>query len=75
MNNAKYNSHTEPLFKTAEILKVKDLYEYQILLFMYDYCHNKLPNSFNSTYNYNHEIQTLQRTRQSDLIYMISRCR
>ena len=36
MNNAKYNSHTEPLFKTAEILKVKDLYEYQILLFMYD---------------------------------------
>ena len=41
---------------------------------MYDYCHNKLPNSFNSTYKYNHEIQTLQRTRQSDLIY-ISRCR
>ena len=74
MNNAKYNSHTEPLFKTAEILKVKDLYEYQILLFMYDYCHNKLPKSFNSTYKYNHEIQILQRTRQSDLIY-ISRCR
>ena len=60
--------------KTAEILKVKDLYEYQILLFMYDYCHNKLPKSFNSTYKYNHEIQILQRTRQSDLIY-ISRCR
>ena len=74
MNNAKYNSHTEPLFKTAELLKVKDLYEYQILLFMYDYCHNKLPKSFNSTYKYNHEIQILQRTRQSDLIH-ISRCR
>ena len=74
MKNAKYNSHTEPLFKTVEILKVKYLYEYQILLFMYDYCHNKLPNSFNSIYKYNHEIQTLQRTRQSDFIY-ISRCR
>ena len=73
IHNAKYNSHTEPLFKTAEILKVKDLYEYQILLFLYDYCHSKLPNSFNSSYKYNHEIQTLQRTRQSELIY-ISRC-
>ena len=71
-SRAKYNNHTDPLFKTADILKVKD--EYQILLFMYDYCHDKLPNSFNSTFKCNHEIQTLQRTRQSNLIYT-SRCR
>ena len=50
INNAKYNSHIHPLLKTAEILKVKDLYEYHILLFMCDVCHDKLPNSFNSTF-------------------------
>ena len=65
LNNAKNNSHADPLFKTAEILKVKDLHEYQILLFMHDFSHDNLPNSFNSTFKYNHEIQTLQRTTKS----------
>ena len=40
INIAHYNSHTEPLFS---ILKVTDMYEYQVVLFMHDYKTHKLP--------------------------------
>ena len=33
INNAKYNSHTDPLSKTSGILKLNELYEYQCLMF------------------------------------------
>ena len=42
INNAGYNSHTDPLFKISGILKVRDLYQYQTL-FMLDYNNNRLP--------------------------------
>ena len=32
------HSHTEPLFASSKILKLRDLYEYQVNLFMYDFC-------------------------------------
>ena len=41
IQNAPYNSHTDPLFKKACILKVRDIYEYEIVLFMYKY--NAIP--------------------------------
>jgi hypothetical protein len=41
-----YNSHTEPLFKSNEILPLKSLVSYFKLLFMYDYTHDILPESF-----------------------------
>ncbi len=73
IHNATYNSHTEPLFKSASILKLVDLYEYQTVLFMYDYCNNKLPISFRSVFKFNHEIQVTRPTRQSKLLH-IKRC-
>ena len=45
-----YNAHTDPLYKATKILKLNDLYKQQVLLFMYDFCNNKLPMSFQDTY-------------------------
>ena len=47
ISNAKYNSHTEPLFKSQKILPFYDLYSFLKQLFMYDYINNFLPISFN----------------------------
>ena len=38
-----------------------------LLVFMYEYCHNTLPPSFHSMFIYNCGINTLRKTRQSDL--------
>ena len=74
IHNAPYNCHTEPLFKSAGILKLTDLYEYQIVLFMYKYCRNQLPPSFNNVFQFNHEIQVARPTRQSKLLH-IKQCK
>ena len=43
INKANYNSHTEPLFKRSKILKLNDLYELKVILFVNDFIANKLP--------------------------------
>ncbi len=73
IHRSNYNSHTEPLFKSSGILKVKDLYESQVALFMHDYVCKKLPSSFDNTFKHNYEIQEAHQTRQSNLIF-IERC-
>ena len=35
INRAKYRAHTEPFFKLSLILKLTDLYEYQVTLFVW----------------------------------------
>ena len=50
INRKQYNSHTDPLFKASKILKLSDLFEYQSALFMYDYLHNSLPESFDNMF-------------------------
>ncbi len=40
---SKFNAHTEPIFKTLKLLKVKDILKLQELKFYYKYEHNKLP--------------------------------
>ena len=42
IHNARYNSHTDPLFKQSGIIKVSDQYQLEVMLFMHDYFHNKL---------------------------------
>ena len=39
----KYNSHTEPIFKALDILKVNDLFNLQALKFYYKHLNGKLP--------------------------------
>ena len=45
---AKYNAHTEPLFKSLDILKVEDMFNLQVLKFYYKHTHDKLPMYFKS---------------------------
>ena len=73
INNANYNGHTDPLFKTSRILKLNDLYEHQALLFIFDYITNKLPISFASTFQFKRDNLDLRPTRQSDMI-QVARC-
>ena len=47
---AKYNAHTDPLFKQAAILKMSGMLRINALKFHYTYQHRKLPSYF---YNFN----------------------
>ena len=56
----KYNSHTDPLFKSLSVLKVEDLLKIQILRDYYKFMHKQLPAYLQncpinqSTYIHNH---------------------
>ena len=67
ITNSAYNSHTDPKFKKQGILKLNDLFEYQSILFMYDYMSGNLPRSFVGTFPLNQDLQQVHTTRQSDL--------
>lgn len=46
INKAKYNSHTEPLFKSCKLLKFNDLFTLKSLKFFYKYSQNSIPDYF-----------------------------
>ena len=46
INKTIFNSHTDPLFRSSQVVKVPDLYISQSALFMCDYIKNNLPVSF-----------------------------
>lgn len=48
ISKSKYNSHSEPLFKKLNILKLEDMYKLNVLNFYYKYCNNMLPTYFSS---------------------------
>ena len=73
INTKSYNSHTNPLFISSNIIKMQDLNNYQANIFMFDYTRKQLPSSFDSVFQYNCEIQSLRYTRQSRLLH-IPRC-
>ena len=65
INNKGYTYHTEPLYKTYEILNVHDNYKYNVLTFMYRLKNNLLLNSFNTLYYFTEPGRSC--TRQSKL--------
>ena len=65
ITNSVYNSHTDPLFKKCGILKLHDLYILQVCNFINDYHCGELPESFNSMFKFNFDIQESCTTRQS----------
>ena len=67
--NAKYNAHTEPLYKKEHILKLNDLYKLQCVKIMYKKINNKLHSYHTSKLLTNFEI-TNKHTRKSDDIYI-----
>ena len=53
LNNASYNSHTEPLFKNSQILPLHLLIEFFKLQFMQQFSQGFLPQVFNDTWTTN----------------------
>ena len=47
---SKYNAHTEPLFKSLNLLKVEDIFKIKILKFYYKYSQKTLPLYFNEMF-------------------------
>ena len=56
MTNSKYNAHTDPLFKSLKLLKIKDIFDVQCMKFWYKFVNNNVPTYFASMFRYNHEL-------------------
>ena len=68
INKVWYRSHTEPLFKSNQILKFEDMYTMQISLFVYDLNNDLLPKSFRNLLSKNCLARHGIITRQNNLI-------
>ena len=66
--NAKYNAHTEPLFKSLRLLKVGDIFNVQCIKFFYKSEHGLLPNYFEHFYVRKNAIHP-HNTRQQHTIH------
>ena len=63
--NSPFHSHTDALFFDNKILKVKDLYFFQLGQFMYNYNNNMLPSVFQEMFFKNSSVHNYP-TRHSD---------
>ena len=63
-----FNAHTEPLFKTHNILKFKDKLSHSRAIFMHQYRHNKLPDSFSGIFTDTSITDNMQ-SRHNDYNY------
>jgi len=43
ITNSEYNTHSEPLFKMLQILKITDIYQLQVVKFVFSYINHCLP--------------------------------
>ena len=48
LNSAKYNAHTEPLFKSCDILPLNSLIEFFQIQFFHNFIIGELPTSFDN---------------------------
>ena len=53
VHNAKYNIHTDPLFKESKILKLNEMIECEILKLVYLYTKDQLPMPLMNVFSYN----------------------
>ena len=68
INKVWYRGHTEPLFKSNQILKFEDMYTMQISLFVYDFNNDLLPKLFRNVLSKNCLARHGIITRQNNLI-------
>ena len=67
MTNSKYNTHTEPLFKELEILKVSDIFDVQCMKFWYKFVNKSLPEYFGTIFTFNNELYQIETRGQNQL--------
>ena len=65
--NAKYNAHTEPLFKQLYLLKLDDIFNMQCLKFWYRYSNKLLPPFFRTMFTNNYDIYGISTRQRNDL--------
>ena len=58
ISNVPYREHTEPLFKTLNILPIAKLHVFAVQLCVYKLNHKMLPEIFNSLFIKNEQIHT-----------------
>ena len=68
INKSSYNSHTSPLFRNSKILKLKDLYEFHVINFMFKYDRGLLPTSLSTICQHQYNVNTSHNTRNINLI-------
>lgn len=65
-SNANYVAHTSPLFRSAGVLRVDDMYRMAQIKFYYKFINKSLPNHFlNLNIKTNHMLQTIKRTTRN----------
>ena len=64
--NTEFRSHTDPLFLQNKILKISDLYLFNLGQFMYKYNNNELPNIFHSMFPPNRSIHNYPTRRSNE---------
>ena len=67
MTNSKYNTHTEPLFKELEMLKVKNIFDVQCMKFCYKFVNKSLPEYFGTMCTFNNELYQIETRGQNQL--------
>ena len=69
VNNAEYLAHTNDLFRRSGILKVTDLFNYNVGIFMYKFSSNNLPDIFLEMFIRNNSVHNYP-TRQRDAYHL-----
>ena len=68
LTSSKYNSHTEPLFKQTNLLKVNDICKLNEITFYYKLVNKQQPQYFNSfTHDTNSDIHSHNTRRRIEL--------
>jgi hypothetical protein len=62
INNSKYNSHSDPLFKRSGIFKLKDQHQLEVMIFMHNYLHGRVPDSFRNLFSLHSDNQMVYTT-------------
>ena len=60
----KYNAHTDPIFRSLNLLKIADIFKLHSLKFYYNHVHHELPHYFQAfDFSTNHDVHNYE-TRQ-----------
>jgi len=73
--NVGYLDHTRPLFKKSNIIRISDLYKYNVCVFMYKHWKGFLPNSFDKMFTNRCNVKLHMLTTRNSNGYEIIYCR
>ena len=69
MTNSKYNAHTNPLFKSLKLLKIKGIFDVQYMKIWYKFVYSNVSTYFTSMCRYNRKLYDIQ-TISHELLHL-----